>query len=359
MLLFHRNWNLNLVVHGDDMTCLGVKESLDKYEAALRAVFEIKVKGRLGTGESDDKQIRVLNRIVRVEDEGLRYEPDPRHVDLLLRDLGLDGDDVKPSPVPGTEPTFDETIHVPDDDLSQIVNACITAANNSCAENKQHLHVTFDEHITYADATVPPYPNNTLLHGPIGASTCQLIPPGHDRYTGLSTSERSAIKSSSSLSPTATTRSIILKRVLREGAGWEVPTSELICAVSKRLKPKRVGVKAAKAAERIKQAHGKLDAEDSTTFRALAARANYLALDRPDIAYASKELCRCFANPTREAYDALRKLARYLKGCPRLVWRFPFQKSCAVLDSMVDTDFAGVFQPEEAPPAVLHFVGHI
>ena len=38
--------------------------------------------------------------------------------------------------------------------------------------------------------------------------------------------------------------------------------------------------------------------KDFTRFRALAARANYLASDRIDIIYASTEICRFMAKPT-------------------------------------------------------------
>eukprot|EP00969_Alexandrium_andersonii_P373649 15484522-Alexandrium_andersonii.AAC.1 len=41
-----------------------------------------------------------------------------------------------------------------------------------------------------------------------------------------------------------------------------------------------------------------LDQEESTRYRALAARADYLAQDRPDIHYATKALCREVAKPT-------------------------------------------------------------
>ena len=41
-----------------------------------------------------------------------------------------------------------------------------------------------------------------------------------------------------------------------------------------------------------------LEPRDATNVRALAARGNYLAQDRPDIAFACKELCREFAVPT-------------------------------------------------------------
>ena len=41
----------------------------------------------------------------------------------------------------------------------------------------------------------------------------------------------------------------------------------------------------------------KLQAGKATPFRAVGARANYLAADRPEIQYASKELCRWMSDP--------------------------------------------------------------
>lgn len=43
-------------------------------------------------------------------------------------------------------------------------------------------------------------------------------------------------------------------------------------------------------------------------YRALAARVNYLALDRADIALAVKECCRQMSNPKRIDWVALRRL---------------------------------------------------
>ena len=67
-----------------------------------------------------------------------------------------------------------------------------------------------------------------------------------------------------------------------------------------------------------------LNAEQATTFRALAAKANYLALDRPDLAFAAKELCRAFAQPTATDVIALKRLVRYLKGRTRMVYSYDF-----------------------------------
>ena len=44
--------------------------------------------GRLGGDASDAQEIRVLNRIIRWTAEGLEYEADPRHAELLVSFLG-------------------------------------------------------------------------------------------------------------------------------------------------------------------------------------------------------------------------------------------------------------------------------
>ena len=76
-------------------------------------------------------------------------------------------------------------------------------------------------------------------------------------------------------------------------------------------------------------------------YRALAARANYLSLDRPDIALAAKACCRKMASPSTLDWVALVRLARYLAGRPRLVYAFPWQDPGVGLSAYVDTDFAG------------------
>ena len=73
---------------------------------------------------------------------------------------------------------------------------------------------------------------------------------------------------------------------------------------------KRVGAREAKRMELLEDPGEVLDSEQATAFRALAARCNYLSLDRPDAAFASKELCREFASPTKHSVLRLKRLVR-------------------------------------------------
>ena len=74
------------------------------------------------------------------------------------------------------------------------------------------------------------------------------------------------------------------------------------------------------------QSETALPESEHTRFRGLAARANFLAADRPDIVYAAKEICRFMAKPTDLATQAMKRLGRYLKKHLRKVFSLPFQK---------------------------------
>lgn len=75
-------------------------------------------------------------------------------------------------------------------------------------------------------------------------------------------------------------------------------------------------------------------------FRALAARANYLAADRPEIQFAAKEICRWMSKPSVGGVAAMKRLGRFLQSQIRLVYKYPFQNASCV-DVYSDTDWAG------------------
>ena len=61
---------------------------------------------------------------------------------------------------------------------------------------------------------------------------------------------------------------------------------------------KRFGAKAVNTFEKVSMGtDGILGSNDATTYRAISARGNYVAQDRPDGSFASKELYRELATP--------------------------------------------------------------
>ena len=84
-----------------------------------------------------------------------------------------------------------------------------------------------------------------------------------------------------------------------------------------------------------------LSDEQTTKYRALVARCNYLSPGQPDIAFSVKELARNIANPQRGDWLRLKRLGRYLKGQPRLQQWFEWQPSQYCICTFTDADWAG------------------
>lgn len=84
-----------------------------------------------------------------------------------------------------------------------------------------------------------------------------------------------------------------------------------------------------------------LEGNDIRLFRGVAARCNYLSMDRPDIMFASKEVCRDMSKPTIASLKRLKRIGRFLKGRPRLVWKFIYQHKPDTLVVNSDANWAG------------------
>ena len=78
---------MSTVVHGDDFNTLGLKADLDWYETELAKHFEINIRSQMGEG-GDCTEIKILNGVLILSKEGLTYDADPCHVDLLTSSLG-------------------------------------------------------------------------------------------------------------------------------------------------------------------------------------------------------------------------------------------------------------------------------
>ena len=85
------------MVHGDDFVAVGKEEDLQDTERTLKQRYKLKVE-TLGNDEKDLKETRVLNKVIRISSAGLGLEADPRHAELLVKALGLEGAWVSKTP---------------------------------------------------------------------------------------------------------------------------------------------------------------------------------------------------------------------------------------------------------------------
>ena len=193
-LYYHARRGIELMVHGDDFASTGYAADLAWLRSKMEHRFKIKT-SIVGMGAKEEKEARVLNRTIRCSEKGWEYEPDQRHAELIVKDLGL----TKAQPV-GT--------------------------------------------------------------------------PGE------------------------------------------------------KLKP-------------TEESEEKLEPAKATQFRQIAARANYLAQDRPDIMFAVKEICRQMSSPSIKSWNLLKRLGRYLIANQRCVVHYVWQGAEAAVQGHTDSDWGG------------------
>ncbi|CAE7546001.1 unnamed protein product [Symbiodinium natans] len=80
-----------LLVHGDDFLILADDDGQAHVEKVLRKKYDLRVDGSIGPGEKK-QEFCVLNRLVRFDERSgvISYEPDPRHAEIILKDLHME-----------------------------------------------------------------------------------------------------------------------------------------------------------------------------------------------------------------------------------------------------------------------------
>ena len=84
-----------------------------------------------------------------------------------------------------------------------------------------------------------------------------------------------------------------------------------------------------------------LCAADATRYRRAAARINYIALDRGDIAYAAKEISRRMSCPRVRDVERIKRMLRYIKGKRRASYLYRWQNCPDKIEVYSDSDWAG------------------
>ena len=103
---FHSGWGIHTVVHGDDFVSDGTDGSLRKMGLAMKKVFSLKTE-ILGGDQGDIRRVKLLNRQISWRDGEIALEADPRHVEILTAQLGLEN--AKAVKTPGDTNDNDKT----------------------------------------------------------------------------------------------------------------------------------------------------------------------------------------------------------------------------------------------------------
>ena len=297
-----------------------------------------------------------MNRMFHMTKQGIQYEADPRHAELLAKALGLDGG-AKHAVTPGPRCRMAKQ--------ASLGTALMTL---SCPARKSRRGPSMPLSLATKNSfKFQPMPDTMSITRGTSSSPGLLARDrfrkhGYVVFTGLPklvVAERKAhlVQPQSWQARSGSSRYAVLRRVHVQGPAWEKPSSELIAATAKTTKYKkaRLGSKADKRAELMLDTSDQFTSSLATKLRALAARRNGLGMDRPDGCYASKELCECCAQPSRAAVDALKRVVRYVIGNRQIGMeiRFPIGRGpCVYLCKH------GIREPLGHTPLYLRWSGH-
>ena len=210
----HKSGNIRLTRHGDDFIIVAPCKEIEWLVKEMEKGYELKYT-IVGPEAGPSKEVRILNKRVRWTQDGIQYECDRRHAEIVVGLLGMEG--MKPLSSPG---------------LTEIID-CFLKEEDKKADNAE-----------------------------------------------------------------------VRQRALEHG-------SDSLC-------------------------------------RALAARINFFAQDRTDLVFASNCVSHFMSEPTPAAWQALKRMGRYLIGARRIVQTFKWGEVSSHIEGHGDSDWAG----DKDPPAV-------
>ena len=79
---------MKTLVHGDDFISSGCTRGLRLLQERLEKRFEIKT-SIVGNETGQVKEARVVDRVIRITEDGWEYEPDQRHAELIVEEMGM------------------------------------------------------------------------------------------------------------------------------------------------------------------------------------------------------------------------------------------------------------------------------
>ena len=101
----------------------------------------------------------------------------------------------------------------------------------------------------------------------------------------------------------------------------------------------------------------KVSAADRAVYRSATMRLSYVAQDRIDVQFASKELARHMQEPTEWDLQQLKRCIRYMMGAGRVIQRFHQQASPERQVTCSDSDFAGCVRTRKSTSCCMVFWG--
>ena len=372
---FHAGWGIRTVVHGDDFLSEGPSENLKKMDREMRKTFSLKTEV-LGPDPGDVRAIKVLNRQISWKEGELHWEADPRHIEILAQQLNLT--QAKPVKTPGDRAggsgacghrDLDEDGFF-DGEAADHVDEIIAQQNFEAPEGEQGSNIAEPAPVNakrWADADSADEDDGEWRKVSTSIGSQRKAELGADGWTqGADGLWTKAFERANRIPKCAMGGMVRLLARDRESGSIIYDSDRTARAQAPSTvfkKPRSIDMIA-----EVNLAEGsddgpvawqdvELDAAGASEYRAASARLNYLALDRPDILFASKECSRRMAAPRNGDWSAIKRIVRYLVGKPRLVWRYPWGESLGFISAFSDSNWAGCQETRKSSSGACFMVG--
>ena len=145
MLVHNPSSEVACLVHGDDFLAAGEELALKQFKEQLAKDWKVK-HTHIGEAEHLGKHMRVLNRIVRVHPrQGITIEPDPRHAEILIKEL--DGDSGRLVTTPMAKDSVKESNESITDDIHEKARNRKIKTNWTTLRSQSIVHLWLEQTI--------------------------------------------------------------------------------------------------------------------------------------------------------------------------------------------------------------------
>ena len=89
-LFYHKGSGVTIMVHGNDFFGFGTSDRLHQFQDDMTKTFECKIE-RAGWGWGREEELRILGRVLTLDDRGATVEADPALLEECIAAMDLVG----------------------------------------------------------------------------------------------------------------------------------------------------------------------------------------------------------------------------------------------------------------------------
>ena len=156
---YYGQYCIRLVVHGDDFLVTGRERDLHWLRDRMAQKFEIKTT-IIGPASHQEKSLVMLNRTLRWTSHGLEWIPDERHIEQIVKILGLEKANGVAAPADGSISDIgvkrEEELAIPEEEPVEVHISKLATKVRDTQTQMARVQFLLNLHITELQLRAPP-----------------------------------------------------------------------------------------------------------------------------------------------------------------------------------------------------------